>query len=123
VFMKEGPFDWLAGILGATVLLILVAYGRHRPRDLLQTAAFSAAFGFAGLLLVGLFLELVLEAQGLPLGQTPDGHPDSRLTPQWFLGAWVILAIGCFVVDGVVQRRRRVTKPESVASASVEAAA
>jgi hypothetical protein len=104
IFTKEGPYDWLSGTVGSTLILILYAYERRRPRDFAQTLAFSASFAVAGLLVFGVLAEKFLELQGMSAPQTPAG-PDTRVGATLMLTAWVVIAIVCVVADRRTQRR------------------
>jgi len=97
--MGTGPFDWLSGILGVSLLLIVLAFEGPRGRSPLQTVAFSAVTALAALLPVALVLEHIVPDSG------PGRNEDGRLGPGLLVTGWIILGIVVCYVDWKKQRQ------------------
>jgi hypothetical protein len=107
VFLQEGPFDWLNGVVGATLLAIVVGYELDRPRTASQSVAIGAVFAFCSLLIVGLVWELVLGEGSLDGTPAPKGDKMVSRVPTGGLAlVWLILAAICCVADRRWQKRR-----------------
>lgn len=106
VFIEPGPYNWLNGVTGITVLLIVVAYEIHRRRTRMQSLALAAVCAFVGLLVVGLGRELYIggwELKGVCL--EPTGcklhEYDSTVSDEFLAVAWSILVGIMFVSDRI----------------------
>ena len=56
IISPRGPFDWLSGVVALSLLGIVVAYKRDRPRTRLQSLALEAVCALVTLSVVGLVL-------------------------------------------------------------------
>lgn len=90
VFLVEGPFDPLNGVVGATLLTIVYGYEWNRPRTVPQSVALSAVSSFSALLIVGLLSELVLGGGSLE-GVLENGKRVSRVSSWWLTAVWLVL--------------------------------
>ena len=110
MFLQPGPFDWLNGVVGITLLSVVFGYERQRPRDRFQSIALAFVCGFCSLLILGLVLELHLGKGSLEGIPDQDGKPISLVPNVLLTVLWGIVADVCYVVDRLWQKR--IDKPE-----------
>ena len=112
VSINPGPYNGMSFVIGMTLLAIIFAYERGRPRNWRQNLALATVTGFVSLLLVGLFLEWWLPSSRFhEVCRQADGHGGSCVQPWMLVTAWSVISVISFVLDLYVQRWYRGKNP------------
>ena len=87
-FMPKGPYSYISGIVGVTLLAIIYAFEHERKRTPSQTFAVACVCGLSGLLIVGLVAELFIGGW-VPIG-TGGNDPDSAVPTNYLVASWPV---------------------------------
>ena len=80
------PFDWITGIAGLTLLLVLLSFDGGSFRSVFQSLAYAAVCGLALVLIAGSVFQMVATNQ--------DAHSvEMRLAATWLFGSVILWAI------------------------------
>lgn len=119
VFIEPGPYDWMSGVVGFTLLAIIIAFEWDRRRNHLQSLALASVVGMISLLIVGLILECGRGGRGGPKeicnlagvcknsdGECKSAEFESRVGNGELAIIWGFLTAAVFYRDKRVQDRR-----------------
>jgi hypothetical protein len=104
VFIEPGPYDWMSGVIGITLLSIIYAYEKDRPRTGHQSWAYAMVVAFVMLLVTGLLLELLLgngSLQGIcnNAGGYKSDEYDSCVESWYLASIWSVYTIIVYWID------------------------
>jgi hypothetical protein len=114
--VEPGPYDVFGVVISLTLLLVIWAFEKDRPRNIAQSFALDAVSGFVSLLAFGLPLEAL--AGGGNMGdvcQAYDGQCrpnefESAVPDTWLAATWMVVSASVALVDIYSQRNRRALK-------------
>lgn len=109
VFVAPGPYGYLSLVIGLVMLLLVLGYSGGHRRSRVQSAAFSAVIGFAGILVAGCALEAfrVCIELGISLSCIADfssQHEGTKVTDLNVAVIWVVVAGIVYPIDRWFQR-------------------
>ena len=115
VFIEPGPYDWMSGVIGITLLSVIFAYEKDRSRTGCQSCAYAMVVAFVMLLVAGLFLELLLGNGSLGgicnnTGGCKSDEFDSHVESWHLASMWGVCTILVYCLD------RRRLKQENLAA-------